>query len=45
MEVGTKLLLGTNSLDKNSLMIAKILLPTADTLCDMSEYKTDAQTG
>ena len=39
------MLLGTNSTDKNNLLLAKVLLPTSETLCDMSEYKTDAQSG
>lgn len=43
--VQAKLLLGTNSTDKNSLLTANIALPTAETLCDMSEYKADAQVG
>lgn len=40
-----RVLLGTNSTDKNSLLLAKILLPTNNTVCDMSEYKADAQPG
>lgn len=38
-------LIGTNSIDRNSLLVIKIVLPTADTVCDMTEYKTEAQVG
>lgn len=38
-------LIGTNAIDKNCLLVMKVVLPTADTICDMTEYKTEAQVG